>query len=80
MAAQPVRLLPNNAKTADIDEVYRRLRKYHGIERHVASARLHELKDREGRAPDDDLLFDLTGNVYDPDTREWLGSLTEGGK
>ncbi|HXG10510.1 MAG TPA: hypothetical protein VNK04_12180 [Gemmataceae bacterium] len=53
---------------------------YHGIEPHVARNRLHELKQREGRGPADDLLFDLTGNVYDPETREWLGCLTEGGK
>ena len=73
-------VLPQNARTADIDEVYRRLLKYHGIERHVARDRLHKLKEREGRPPDAILLFDLTGNVYDPVTRECLGSLTEGGK
>lgn len=67
-------------KTATIHEVYRRLAKYHGIDVNLASDRLHDLKQREGRSPADDLVFDLTGNVYDPVTLEWLGSLTEGGK
>jgi hypothetical protein len=73
-------ILPANARTATIAEVYRRLRVYHGIEEYLASDRLHHLKDKEGRGAADPLLFDLTGNVYDPVTREWLGSLTEGGK
>lgn len=77
MAAHTI--LPGHARTAEIDEVYRRLRKYHGIDEHLARNRLHQLKEREGRNPADRLLFDLTGNVYDPETREWLGSLTEGG-
>ena len=63
MATLPIPDLPDNARTADIDEVYRRLTKYHGVEKHVARQRLHELKAREGRPPDDELLFDLTGNV-----------------
>jgi len=71
--------LPHNARTAGIQEVYRRLAKYHGIPVVVASDRLHQLEDRLGLAPAAELLFDLTGNVYDPTTREWLGSLTEGG-
>jgi len=77
MAAHSIRFLPDHARKADIDEVYRRLRKYHRVERHVASDRLHKLKEGEGRPPDADLLFDLTGNVYDPVTRERLGSLTK---
>jgi len=72
--------LPDNARTAEITEVYRRLRVYHGIDEAVASERLHELKTEQGRGAADPLLFDLTGNVYDPATREWIGSLTEGGK
>jgi hypothetical protein len=31
------------------------------------------------RGPADNVLFDLSGGVYDPETLESLGSLTEGG-
>jgi hypothetical protein len=31
------------------------------------------------RGPADNVIFDMTGNVYDPVTKEWLGSLTQGG-
>ena len=73
-------LLPPNARsTLDEDEVFRRLERFHGIGKTVASQRLHELKRKSGRQPNDDVMFDLTGNVYDPATRTWLGSLTEGG-
>jgi hypothetical protein len=41
--------------------------------------RLHEIKAATGRGPADDVVFDLTGNVYDPGTGELLGSLTAGG-
>ena len=72
--------LPANAhSTTDVREVYRRLAKYHGVAEQTASDRLHQLKADLGRGPADNLLFDLTGNVFDPDTREWLGSLTSGG-
>ncbi len=66
--------------TNDERFVFRRLRKFHGIDPRLAGERLHEIKQRAGRAPDDDVLFDLTGNVFDPSTRAKLGSLTEGGK
>lgn len=70
--------LPRNARTAGIQEVYRRLAKYHGVPVDVASDRLHELKARLGIGAAAELWFDLTGNVFDPATREWLGSLTRG--
>jgi hypothetical protein len=60
-------------------EVFRRVANFHGIDSVRASQRLHEIKKAAGRGPADDVLFDLTGNVYDPDTRQWLGSLTQGG-
>jgi RHS repeat-associated protein len=65
--------------TGNFDEVARRLERYHGIDRALASERLHEIKAATGRGPADNVLFDLTGNVYDPVTRESLGSLTAGG-
>jgi hypothetical protein len=68
--------LPPNARTADIQEVYRRLEKNHGISPEVASERLHRGKHALGIPANADLLFDMTGNVYDPVTRQWLFSLT----
>lgn len=65
--------------TTDEREVFRRLAKYHGISAVTASERLHRIKQDAGRSPDDNVLFDLTGNVFDPDTLEWVGSLTAGG-
>ncbi|KJS02307.1 MAG: hypothetical protein VR68_03225 [Peptococcaceae bacterium BRH_c4a] len=72
--------LPSNARVLENpQEVYRRLEQYHGIDPKVASERLHQIKANAVRGADDNVLFDMTGNVYDPVTREWLGSLTEGG-
>ena len=69
--------LPDNARTTSSeDEIFRRLERYHGVDSHEASRRLHEVKRSSGRGPNDNVIFDMTGNVYDPDTREWLGSLT----
>ncbi len=72
-------LPPNARRTRDEEEVFRRLERYHGIEQALASRRLHGIKQQAGRQADDPVLFDLTGNVYDPATLEWLGGLTEGG-
>ncbi len=75
--------LPGNARAltgkSGVQEVFRRLQQNHGINPKLASKRLHEFKANLGYPPDADLLFDLTGNVFDPKTLEWLGSLTEGG-
>ena len=69
--------LPHNAKTyTDVDEVFRRLELYQRVDPNVASERLHQIKKAAGRGPDDNVIFDATGNVYDPVTREWLGYLT----
>ncbi len=72
-------LSPNARTTTDSQEIFRRVEKYHGIPQHVASERLHQIKRQTGRPGDANVLFDLTGNVYDPVTKEWLGSLTSGG-
>ena len=45
----------------------------------LASERLHQIKAAAGRGAADNVLFDLSGGVYDPVTGTWLGSLTEGG-
>jgi RHS repeat-associated protein len=66
-------------RTTNEDEVFGRLEENHGIKRADASQRLHRIKKDAGRRGADNVEFDLTGNVYDPVTGEWLGSLTEGG-
>ncbi|KZM74615.1 hypothetical protein AWN90_21265 [Nocardia terpenica] len=71
--------LPSNARsTSSFDEIANRLSRYHGIDRNTASDRLHAIKAAHGRGGADNVLFDMSGNVYDPATREWLGSLTQG--
>jgi RHS repeat-associated protein len=68
---------PSRARyTSDENSVFQHLESYHGIPRHVSSDRLHRIKQSAGRGPADNVLFDYTGNVYDPSTLEWLGSLT----
>jgi hypothetical protein len=72
--------LPLDVSTFAIEYVYKHLRKYHGISRHVARERLHQIKEKNGLPPDFDLLFHKTGNVYRADDRCLIGSLTLGGK
>jgi len=70
--------VPNNARTtSNVNEVFRRLELYHGIPRNVASNRLHVIKEMAHRGPADNVVFDMTGNVFDPITGDWLGTLTE---
>ena len=47
---------------------------------HVASNRLHKIKDDNGLPANFALLFDKTGNIYRADDRTFIGSLTVGGK
>jgi hypothetical protein len=56
------------------------LETYHGILTHVASNRLHEIKEAHGLPANYKLIFHKTGNVYRADDRSYLGSLTAGGK
>jgi hypothetical protein len=65
--------------TRDVEQVFRHLEKYHGIDRRLASERLHDIKSKNGLPNDTDLIFDMTGNVYSPTTLELLGSMTQGG-
>jgi len=65
--------------TRDVEQVFRHLEKYHGIDRRIASERLHDIKSKNGLPNDTDLIFDMTGNVYSPTTLELLGSMTQGG-
>lgn len=65
--------------TSNFDEVARRLAQNHGIDPNVASDRLHAIKQANGLGGADNVVFDLTGNVWDPRTGDYLGSLTQGG-
>lgn len=77
--------LPEHAKRfgsskSEIRRLYRHLTEFHGISAEVASERIHEIKEKLGFAADYNLIFGQTGDVYDPVTLEWIGSLTVGGK
>ena len=68
--------LPSNARTTtDFDEVSRRLNQYHGVDPSVASDRLHAIKRGLGMGGADNVIFDLTGNVY-TQSRQYIGTLT----
>ncbi|MDP9068427.1 MAG: hypothetical protein M3N53_08820 [Actinomycetota bacterium] len=72
--------LPANAHLLnDFDEVASHLSRYHGIDPRLASKRLHEIKPQSGRGGAANVIFDRTGGVWDPNTGEYLGSLTQGG-
>jgi len=57
--------------------LYDQLDAYHGVTPNEASEAIHEIKAAFGLPPDYDLLFDMTGNVYDAATGDWLASITE---
>ena len=64
---------PNYAKrfaaTDDgIKAMFRHLETFHGISQVVAGERLHAIKQHFGYSGDDNLIFDRTGNSYDPVT------------
>ena len=72
--------LSKSARLTDNEQdVFKRLEDYNGIEEHVASKRLHDIKDRDGFGGADNVIFDRSGNVYNPTTGELMGSLTQGG-
>jgi uncharacterized protein RhaS with RHS repeats len=71
--------LPRGTRlTTDFDDLADHLRRNHGIDPHTLGERLHETKRRFGLGGADNVVFDMTGNMWDPRTREYLGSLTEG--
>ena len=72
--------LPFHVAAYPIEFVYRHLEKFHGIAEHVASNRLHRIKDRHGLPANFQLLFHKTGSDYRADDRVFIGSLTLGGK
>lgn len=72
--------LPAHVAAYPIEYVYTHLKKHHGIAPHVASSRLHRIKEQNGLPANFELLFHKTGNVYRADDRTYIGSLTSGGK
>ena len=73
--------IPGNYVTGESGrlDVFKNLEKNHGISDELASERLHQIKDENHLPADFNLAFGRTGDVYNPVTGEWLGSLTEGG-
>jgi hypothetical protein len=72
--------LPSNGRrTTDAAEVFRRLEKHNGISPELASERLHAIKHASERGGAANVVFDMSGGVYDPHTLELLGCLTQGG-
>lgn len=65
--------------TKEIEDVFKHLEEHHGIDRKLASERLHKIKQENGLGGADNVILDYTGNVYSPQTLELVGSLTEGG-
>jgi hypothetical protein len=62
--------LPSNARVIkDPKTVYNQLEKYHGIDPKLASERLHEIKQAAGRGPADNVVFNMTGNVFAPSAK-----------
>lgn len=59
------------------ERAYENLAKNHGVDRGVASDRLHKLKEGGGLGATDDVVIGRTGDVYDARTEELLGSLTD---
>jgi hypothetical protein len=76
--------LPKTAKLYTTDEaltdiVFPSLERYQGISPHLASERLHAIKEANGRGGADNVVVHISGDVYSPETGELLGSLTQGG-
>ncbi len=52
---------------------------FHGLDPHVASNRLHTIKQQAGLSAADDVIIGRSGDVYEATTGEWLGTLTDPG-
>jgi len=60
-------------------EAFSHLARYHGLDRAVASNRLHKIKEKANLAPTDDVVIGRTGDVYDSRTGDSIGTLTDPG-
>ncbi len=59
------------------EAVVRNLKNNHGVSERLASARIHAIK--KGIEGNPDLAISLSGDVWDPRSGDYLGSLTQGG-
>jgi hypothetical protein len=74
------RMLPEAARvTTKASTAFAHVARFNGIPRWLASDRLHAIKRAAGLGGADNVLFDFSGGIWHSETREWLGSLTEGG-
>lgn len=65
--------------TTNFEAVASQLSKFCGINRELASKRLHKLKAIHNLGGADNVIFDFSGGVYNGVTGASLGSLTAGG-
>jgi RHS repeat-associated protein len=61
------------------ERAFDHLAEFHGIDQHVASNRLHRIKDHFGIGAAEDVVIGRTGDVYNAATGEWLATLTDVG-
>jgi len=67
---------PFRGRNAPAD-AFAHLKKHHGLDPHMASNRLHVLKQQGGLGAADDVVIGRTGDVYNAQTGERLGTLTD---
>jgi hypothetical protein len=58
-------------------DAFKHLQQFHGIDPNVASERLHRIKDGAGLGGADNVVIGRTGDVYNAQTGERIGSLTQ---
>ncbi len=58
-------------------EAFRHLSRFHGIDEHVSSNRLHKIKEGADLGPADEVIIGRTGDVYNGLTGDRIGSLTD---
>ena len=61
------------------EQAYEHLEDVSQLNPHTASNRLHKIKHAAGLRPDDDVAIGKTGDVYDEQTGQKIGSLTDPG-
>ena len=74
--------LPSDARrhlTTNVERAFGKLWLNHGIDRTLASQRLHDAKKAFNVPADADVYFGPTGDMWHPVTGEHMGSLTTGG-
>jgi len=63
----------------DFEVIAKKLGKYCGVSRQLASRRLHIIKQKNGLGGADNVIFDHSGGVYNSVTGELYDYLTTGG-